>query len=322
MPGRISKRGAGSMDELEFRLTDFRRKQAVTAKGALCVVLVVTRLAKKKGLPLDPKTLITPEKGQVLGLGKGAVQAILSDYGITRVLAEEGGRTSRGSMGHMERYVEFLNALHARGLFDPQKIERWWIGRVKEYFSEKGFVLSYDASKSMRSIVEDLLAQASKREASGGGTTYAGAMLQHLVGAKLALVLPKAQIEHKGYSVSDSASGRDGDFALDDVVIHVTTAPTEALLRKCRRNLDSGTRPILVTTAQGQAGAQSLASVAEIGNRVDIVEAAQFIAMNLYELSLFQSSQRKLTIERLVDRYNQIVGECETDPALRIAFAR
>ena len=65
-------------------------------KGGLCVALVVTETVKAKGLPLEPEALRTEEGGQVAGLGKAAVQSILEAHGITKVLAEEGGRTSRG----------------------------------------------------------------------------------------------------------------------------------------------------------------------------------------------------------------------------------
>ena len=62
----------------------------------------------------------------------------------------------------------------------------------------------------------------------------------------------------------------------------------------------------------------SLANIQGIGGRVDILEVEQFIATNVYELSKFQTSQRKLTIERLIAQYNQIVEECETDPSLKV----
>ncbi len=65
-------------------------------KCQLCVALVITQHAKNMGLPLDPDKLITEGGGQVLGLGQGAVQAILNRHQIKRVLASEGGRTSRG----------------------------------------------------------------------------------------------------------------------------------------------------------------------------------------------------------------------------------
>ncbi|HRJ72530.1 MAG TPA: DUF4928 family protein, partial [Terrimicrobiaceae bacterium] len=67
-------------------------------KGGLCVGLVVTRAAQERGLPISPTSLRTTEGGQVAGLGKAAVQGILAEYEITKILAEEGGRTSRGSL--------------------------------------------------------------------------------------------------------------------------------------------------------------------------------------------------------------------------------
>ncbi len=42
------------------------------------------------GLPLDPDQLLTEGGGQVLGLGRSTVQAILERHGVTRVLASEG----------------------------------------------------------------------------------------------------------------------------------------------------------------------------------------------------------------------------------------
>lgn len=76
------------MQSLNSKLEAFASENKMTGKGALCVALVITRHAKEMGLPLDPANLLTDKSGQVLGLGKGAVQAILAGHGITRVLAE------------------------------------------------------------------------------------------------------------------------------------------------------------------------------------------------------------------------------------------
>lgn len=51
------------------------------------------------------------------------MQSILKDHGITRVLAEEGGRTSRGSLGNASDYVGFLNVLHLEMETDLPVIE-------------------------------------------------------------------------------------------------------------------------------------------------------------------------------------------------------
>ena len=41
------------------------------------------------------------------------MQAILQRHGVACVLASEGGRTSRGSIGNMREYVAPLNQLYA-----------------------------------------------------------------------------------------------------------------------------------------------------------------------------------------------------------------
>ena len=306
------------MNELDSRLSAYQKAQKLTTKGKLAAILYVSRLAKKNGLPLDSSILVTDSQGQVLGLGKSAVQTILKDYSITRVLAEEGGRTSRGSLGNMQNYVAFLNDLHTDGLADTNAIEAWWAARVNDFFSAQPFTLKYDTSKSLRTIVRDLLAQAFKRQKENPGTMYAGAVLQHLVGAKLSLVLPEGTVKHHGASVSDAVSARSGDFIIDDVIIHVTTAPGESLMRKCARNLETGTRPIIVTTYGSMPAAESLADIQGVAGRVDILEIEQFIATNVYELSQFETAQRKLTVVRLIDKYNEIIEECETDPSLKV----
>jgi hypothetical protein len=194
------------MTPLEKRLTEFRDANSLNGKGQLAVVLHITRLAVENGLPIDPETLRTDKEGQVKGLGKGRIQNILKDHGITRVLAEEGGRTSRGSLGNASDYTAFLNTLHKKGSANLSAIEKWWIARVQDYFSSKPFTLKFDPSKSLRSIVSDLLAQAIKRQKDNPGTTYAGTVLQHLVGAKLDLILPEGKrVSHHGANVADSA---------------------------------------------------------------------------------------------------------------------
>jgi hypothetical protein len=308
------------MVDLNARLAAYQKERKLTTKGKLAAILYVSRLAKNQGLPLDSGILVADSQGQVLGLGKSAVQAILKDHGITRILAEEGGRTSRGSLGNMHDYVKFLNQLHEEKAADVTAIEKWWVQRVNDFFTAQPFILRYDAGKSLRAMVRDLLSQAIKRQKDNPGTQYAGAVLQHLVGAKLSLVLPEGTLQHHGFSVSDAVSARSGDFKIDEVVIHVTSAPGEALMRKCASNLQAGKRPIIVTVHANMPAAESLAEIQGIAGRVDVLEIEQFIATNLYELSFFKTAERKITLEKLVDRYNDIIDSCETDPSLKITL--
>ena len=181
------------MGDLILKLEELRNKESMRNKGPLCVALHITRLASEEGLPLEPDKILTPQGGQVRGLGKGRVQSILKDHGVERVLAEEGGRTSRGSISTMKSYAAFLNELHERGCADLREIENWWVGQVKIFFASKPFKLKLDTAKSFKAIVSDLLAQAEYRQGQSTGTMIVGALLQHLVGAKIECILGKAR---------------------------------------------------------------------------------------------------------------------------------
>jgi hypothetical protein len=303
-------------------LAAFTAGKAFRGKGPLSVALVVTQHARKIGLPLDAEELLTEGGGQVLGLGKGAVQAILKRHRITRVLASEGGRTSRGSLNNMREYVAFLNELKAKGKVDLDAVEAFWIERVHEFFAGKPFKIKLDASRSLRVVVRDVIAQAVERQKTAPGMYYAGAVLQHLVGAKLDCALGEGAVAHNCFSTADAPNARVGDFFIGDVAIHVTTSPGEAVIEKCRDNLNDGYRPMLVTLQRGLLVAEELAGQVGLGERIDIFEIEQFVALNLYELGRFGADGRKTAVTDMVGRYNQIVEKFETDPSLKIELRR
>ena len=305
-------------NQLRDALIRFTEEKRFKGKGPLSVALVVTQHARDKGLPLAPETIVTEGGGQVLGLGKSSVQAILKRHGIFRVLAAEGGRTSRGSLGNMREYLSFLNGLHAEDLIDFDAIETFWIEKVHAFFSAKPFKIKMDASHSLRTVVRDVLSQAEERQKQSSGVYYAGAVLQHLVGAKLDCALGKGKFDHNSFSTADAPGQRKGDFFLGDVVIHVTTSPGESVIERCRDNLNDGYRPILVTLQRGLTVAEALADNKGLGHRIDVFEIEQFVALNLYELGRFGADGRKTAIVDLANRYNEIIEEVETDPSLKI----
>ncbi len=146
-----------------------------------------------------------------------------------------------------------------------------------------------------------------------------GAMLQHLVGAKLALVLPTANLKHNGFSVADDPGGRSGDFEIGNASIHVTTAPGEAVVRKCAGNLSAGRQPIIITLHDMLPAADAFAEAAGIVDSIDVLDAEQFVVANLHEFGEFKSDRRRVSVEALVDKYNEIVDANETDPSLKIS---
>jgi hypothetical protein len=320
LKGNMRSRNKGSGSDLGQQLAEFVKQSNMKGKGPLSLALVLTRQASHRKMPLDPKDFLTKQGGQVAGMGKSAVQAMLKEYGIDRVLAEEAGRTSRGSIARMQAYVAFLNKLNEQEQLDLPRIEQWWISRVKEYFASKPFKLKLDPSKSLRHAVGELLDSAFARQKEVPGMMVAGAVMQHLVGAKLEIMSMDLAIEHWGFSVADSPGGRKGDFLIHDAAIHVTTAPTEALIRKCQENLEQGLRPIIITSESGIGGANALARNAGLADRIDILEVEQFVATNVYEKSAFAESNRNVTVNELVEQYNKIIDGCESDPSLKIVM--
>lgn len=310
------------MINAEEKLRAFQIENNIVTKGPLSLVVQFTRMVSGKAFPLDPDDYQTGSKGQVAGLGGGNLKKILKEHGITQILASEGGRTSRGSMGLMIKYVEFLNAWNAEEPVDFAVIEDFWAEQVREYFRNQPFVLTSDTSKTIGANLEELFEQAKKRQAQNPGTQYLGAVLQHLVAAKLSIILPAGTIEVHGASVADAPTERSGDFVINNTIIHCTTAPGAPLIEKCRLNLRGGCHPVIITIFDRVRTALDLASDAGLDGRVEVWDIQQFLSANIYEHSLFDEGNRNSTIADIVDKYNEIILAAETDPSLRIEFER
>lgn len=304
----------------EERLKSFQVENNIFTKGPLSLVVQFTRLVKDKEFPLNPDDFQTNSKGQVSGLGGGNLKKILKVHGITQQLSSEGGRTSRGSMGIMIKYVDFLNAWNSEDVVDFSVIEAFWAEQVKKYFRNQPFVLTADTSKTIGANLDDLFEQAKKRQKENPGTQYLGTVLQHLVAAKLCCVMPEGSIVIHGATVADGPTDRNGDFAINSTIIHCTTMPGASLIEKCRANLHSGFHPVIITIFERVHTALNLAEDAGLAGRIEVWDIQQFLSANVYEHSLFDKEKCNSTLSDIVNRYNNIILETETDPSLRIEF--
>lgn len=208
------------MTDFETRLKAFQTENNIFSKGKLSVVIQFTRLVRGKEFPLNPDDFKTVKEGQVAGLGGGNLKKILKDHGIAQQLSAEGGRTSRGSMGLMIEYVDFLNEWHAEEAVDLAAIEAFWAEQVREYFRNQPLILTADTSKTIGSNLDNLFEQAKKRQKQNPGTQYLGTVLQHLVAAKLCLIMPEGSFEIHGASVADAPTARSGDFVINKTIIY------------------------------------------------------------------------------------------------------
>jgi hypothetical protein len=306
---------------LLHKLDEFRINQQAHSKGKLATLLFLTRRVQEEGLPFRPEKLRTAKQGQVAGLGREAVQKILHDHGVDKVLAEEGGRTSRGSLGLAESYLKLLNEYHAAKNISSKDLklaESWWIGKVKELFNRQRFKISLDQSQTISALVGCILEAARERQEEMAGLRLEGAVMHYLVGAKLRLIYPKLNIVVRGYSVADAASAGHGDFKIGDTVIHVTTHPTGKLLVKCKDNIDAGLRPLIICPNSKTESAVVLAEEAEIKKRIEIYEAETFVSANLNERGVFMASEVQQSARELIEAYNAIIDEVEQDQSLKI----
>ena len=302
------------------RLKAFQEEHNAVTKGPLALLIQLTHITKTKAFPLVSNDFLTENKGQVAGLGGPNLKKILKEYGITQILASEGGRTSRGNMGLMIKYVDFLNAWKAEEAIDFDSIGEFWAEQVREYFRNQPFTLAADPSKTIGASLDELFEQARKRQKQNPGTQYLGAVLQHLVGAKLSLILPPEQFEIHGAFVADSPTDRGGDFVISSTILHCTTAPGEPLIQKCKANIHAGCLPIIITIFDRVKTALDLAADADLSGRIEVWDIQQFLSTNISEHSLFDGAARNAKLADIIEKYNLIIAETETDPSLRIEF--
>ena len=307
------------IDPIE-KLKVFQSENNIYTKGPLSLVVQFTRLVQEKEFPLNADDFRTRGKGQVAGLGGGNLKKILKEHGITQQLSAEGGRTSRGSLGLMMKYVAFLNAWNAEEPVDFKIVEKFWAEQVREYFRNQPFVLTADTSKTIGANLNELFEQAKKRQKENPGTQYLGTLLQHLVAAKLSILLPKETFEIHGASVADAPTERSGDFVINNTIIHCTTMPGALLIEKCKANLRNGDHPVIITVFDRVHTALNLAEDSDLAGRVEVWDIQQFLSSNVYEHSFFDEAKRNTTLSDIINCYNEIIHEVENDPSLRIEF--
>jgi len=190
------------------------------------------------------------------------------------------------------------------------EFQRLLVEKVRDYHSMQRISFAYDSSCTTWTAVRDILAEA---EAVG----KAPAVAQYLVGAKLQLRFPKLTVSNDRFAAGDIQTGRKGDFQIADTVFHVTVAPGAAVVEKCARNLRDAMRVYLLVPDNYLAGARQNAQMTA-PDKVAVESIESFIANNIEELSLFSRGRVVGGLRRLLELYNERVGEIEQDRSLLI----
>jgi hypothetical protein len=268
--------------------------------------------------PLLPEHYLTAG-GQVRSLNGTTVARILSRFGENRVFSREGGRTSRGARTFAESLSAKLNEVPHMGELTAderksiaEELQRRLAERATiHYLNRSRLSVEISLTKPTADIVADILAAAAQKN-------IAGAVAQHLVGAKLALRYPAHDIPNHSYTTADQQLGRPGDFFIGDTAMHVTVAPMEQLLERCRANLRAGHRALLIVPSGRLEATRQLAEIAGLHDRLGIADVETFVGQNVEELAGFARDGVREQIRELLRIYNERVQAVETDPGLLI----
>lgn len=279
----------------------------------MCAGLAVLE-RMRMAYPLKRVDYITP--GNQVRTSGTLIQSILERNGEERRFTREGGRTTRATVPAAEGLVNELNEVTAlAGLPDDQRgqaideLQAWLVERVRDYLNQQAIEVEVNLSKPSPQIVADVL------EAAG---SKAGAVAQHLVGAKLAIRYPYLQIENFSYTTADQQLGRPGDFVVGDTVFHVTVSPMPPVLHKCEDNLRNGYRSMLLVLDSRLQAARQMAETIGLLNRVGILAVESFVGQNIEEIGGFGKEGLAGGFRKLLDTYNERVEDAETDRSLLI----
>lgn len=285
-------------------------------KYVVCAGIAIAQVLKDKS-PIAEKDYITD--GNQVKTSGGLIRKVLKQFGEERKYVSEGGRTTRGTRPAAERLVRALNGISELTAASKEgrtaisaSIQSWLVENgVKPFFNKQKIEVDISLDKPGTQIVADVLEAATKRN-------NAGAVAQHLVGAKLALRYPLRQIENHSFTTADKQLGRPGDFLVGDTAFHVTVAPAQDVIGKCGANIKNGYRAMLLVTESRIQAARQLAEIAGLQQRVGIISLEQFVGQNIEEIGEFGKVALAKNIRALFEKYNERVLAVETDRSLLV----
>lgn len=299
-----------------------RTKVGKVDSNIMCAGLYITEFLATSW-PLKDSVYLSDS--QVRGASGRKAQAILADHGETRRFTAEGGRTSRNTVTHAKSLADVVNnsgKLHGvDSLTTPERgalawlLQDWFVERVRDdYFGRQKISAQINPNWTVRATVATLLGAGRLR----GGNT-AGAVAQHLVGAKLQIRFPDMRINVESYTTADQQTGRAGDYQVGDTAFHVTMSPAlELFTGRCQHNIDHGFRPRVLVPASEVTRAIHYAEAAGIYPTVAVQSIEDFIGTNIEEVADFTSQDIRIQLRKLLELYNERIDRAEPDKSLKI----
>lgn len=281
--------------------------------------LIVSRMMAD-GIPITDERLYSEGKSQVRGLSGSTISKILEQHGETRIFTREGGRTSRGTIFLAAAFRDVLNSIKVNGdepvdaVLVSNQLEAFFTQCVRlDYFDKQRITVDLDYNKPVASVVSDILKAAAERS-----DKPTGAVLQHLIGAKLQLRFPNVKIGCDRANAADLHTDREGDFQVGTTAFHVTTAPMEKLISRCVENKRAGYRPVILTLESKVIAARQMADNVGMSEQIAVQAAETFIGNNIEEIAIYDGDKIREGLARLIRTYNARINAIEIDKSLMI----
>lgn len=282
------------------------------SRNTVAVGIVVLDHLRKE-VPLARADVISPG-GEIKGARSG-LTTVLRSYGIPSSYLKE--VTTRQGHQDGQRLLKALEWGRKLSGLPPKRrdgLVMEIIGVLKshaaEWLTRQNLKLHLDRSQGPASWIHMIVENAKDRSQ--------GIVEQHLVGAKLQRRFKDKPVPNHPAHAADRQTAREGDFALSNLVYHVTATPSRAVIEKCRANLASGKHPVLLVPGEQEYKARALAQDEGIDAQMTIVSLESFVALNVIELAADEAKDFFTVLREIVQIYNTRLSEVETDLSLQI----
>jgi hypothetical protein len=300
-----------SIQILENWLKSCERNKRISRNTIAMGIVVLDHL--KRSCPLSREEVIS-KGGEVSGARSG-LGKILESYDIPNNYLKE--ITTRQGHQDGQRLFESFDwgkKLAELSKPDREKLLRDLIGRLRDFaydwLKRQNLKLEIDRRQAPATWINIVIENAKGR--SGG------IVEQQLVGAKLARRFKGILIPNHPAHAGDKQTERAGDFAISNLIYHVTAAPSRNVFQKCAENLKVGFHPILLLPAEQVNRARVLAEEEGIARELTIISIEDFVALNIIELAAEENKDFFSVLKEIVDIYNKRLSAVETDLSLQI----
>ncbi|WP_373512576.1 DUF4928 family protein [Persicitalea sp.] len=255
------------------------------------------------------------------------INLALSTLGRADLIPKSGGEAGRTSTGTKRAGLDMIkivnsvvynapnSLLREYGLASVRVLNNLVLNKLDEHEALGGIEVNYSSNETIGSFISKIINTSSSNS---------GAILQHLVGAKLELRYRNNSnviVSHNKASTADFQTKRRGDFDLGNSVIHVTKSPNLDHFTKALENAKSGRTTYLLIPSD-RMGISDLTKDLDPSYRskVNIYSIEQFISQNLDELSEFKREISINNLEILLKKYNELIDIYENDSSLKIVI--